>query len=450
VRRFAVVGGGITGLVAARTLKRDDPSATVTLYESSDSFGGKIRTADFAGTPVEDGADSFIDREQSLSRLIDELGLRTQLKEPKVFQGFVWDGRAVKPLPPKSIMGLPLSPWAAWRAGALGGRDAVRVARETRNRTPLTGPDVSVADFVLERFGPAVLDRMVDPILAGTRAGDPPEMSLAAALPVIDQAARSSGSVIRSLRERSGGAPRFLSFAGGMSTLTNVLVADAEKRGVELRPMTSVERVDIENGAPRLILAGHREAADAMLLAVPAYSAAELLRSSLPSVSRDLDKIRFASVASVALSFRKADVPELQGSGLLVTSAATKVLSAATWFTEKWGSADPATTVIRCFVGRAGSQSVLELSDQELSDAAARDLRRIVGTPFPPEAFRVSRWQRGLPEYRVGHLDLIERIEVALRSLPVALAGASYRGSGIPDCVAQGESAARRLLHEAG
>jgi oxygen-dependent protoporphyrinogen oxidase len=226
------------------------------------------------------------------------------------------------------------------------------------------------------------------------------------------------------------------------SSLTSVdLRIGAEAARIETSQQRRY-RVGITNGE-----AVH---ADAVIVGAPAFAAAELLTSLAPDTARSLAGIRYASSAVAVLVYDGGDVAiPGYGSGFLVPSGDHRVLSACTWFSKKWphASARKERLVLRCFVGRAGDESILALDDDGLVDLIDNEVREALDMQSSLESWKLYRWNRGLPIYRVGHLRMLEELEASLERHPgIELAGAGYRGSGIPDCVRQGKEAAGRVL----
>lgn len=448
----AIVGGGITGLVAAFTLQTENPDIDVVLLEASDRLGGKLRTERLHGIQIEAGADSFLARTTDAPDLCRELGLEDELVAPAVFGGAVWrDGKA-KRIPPGTVMGVPTSARAIVRADPLSTAGKIRAMGDLILPGRLQGNDVSVAELIGRRFGKQVLDRLVDPLLAGTRAGAAHEMSLRAALPEIDRAARSHSSVMVGLRRGSGArtaAPAFFAPRGGMTRLVEAL--RRRLTDVEIKTGARVDRILEARRGGYVVHRDGGESIEAMsvILTVPSHIAAEILRDTNGSAAVGLTRIAHASVASITLVYPAGTMRFPRGtSGFLVPSGEGRLLSAGTWWSLKWPHAVPdSLDVVRCFVGRAGRHPALDGDDNRLIEAASRELNELLGGDAVPSDGTVARWDEGLPQYEVGHLGRVSRIEGALeRSEGIVLAGADYRGSGIPDCIAQARRAARRVV----
>jgi oxygen-dependent protoporphyrinogen oxidase len=293
------------------------------------------------------------------------------------------------------------------------------------------------------RWGTEVARRMVDPLLAGVRGGRLEHISLAAAAPDIDGLARGHRSVSRALRTQGPPeAPVFVAPRAGMETLTSRLV----DRLPDVRTNNPVERMVVTKG--RVEVDRSAESYDAAVVAVPAFAAARMLDGIEPAAAKLLHTIEYASVASIALVYPRssARVPA-DGSGFLVPSDSDLRTSACTWYSAKWpaiGTDD--RIVVRAVVGRAGTDPVLDLDDAALIERVHHDLHEVMGVEAPPLATRVTRWDRSIPQYAVGHLELVAKIEAGLAAAgPVFITGAGYRGSGIPDCIAQAHATAATI-----
>lgn len=449
--QVVVVGGGITGLSSALTLQDENPGISCVLLEAADRLGGKLRTETVSGVQVEAGADSFLARTPEAIDLCRDVGLMQELVSPAIFGGLVWAGGKAMRIPRGTEMGVPTSVRSIVSAEALTAGGKVRALGDLVIPGRLRGNDISVGELIRRRFGRQVLDRLVDPILAGTRAGHPNSISLRAGLPHIDRVARRHRSLIVGLGSPPDGAvgvPPFFAPRAGMERVVDAIVERAS--GVQIEVSSPVSNITRGKRGGYMVHTreGRRYETTAVVLAVPAPSAAQILRGLNDSAASGLARITHASVAVITLLFRSGTLAfPPSSSGFLVPSSERRLLSAGTWWSTKWPhTCPPEIDAVRCFVGRAGRDGALDRSDDELIEAATAEVGEFLGVAAQPVGGKVTRWEEAIPQYEVGHFGRIARIEGALDSdAGIVLAGADYRGSGIPDCVRQGRTAARRV-----
>lgn len=455
---IAVIGGGITGLAAARQFGRgggDDGGRRpqVTVLEASAELGGKIRSTDFAGTTVDVGPEALLTAIPAALKLCGELGLADELVAPLQTRTAVWTRGRLRELPPGILGGLPdgvrpilrsgiLSPIGAARAGA----DLMLPAHNGRH-------DESVGSLVRRRLGDEALERMIDPLLGGIYGGDPDSLSLRATAPRLHSLTREHRSLIRGLMASGKQAPAspgpmFMTLPGGLQRLITGLSGDLGE--AEVICAEGVQRITPVDGGRYLLhtTRGRELAVDGAVVAVPAYAAAEMLADSAPAAAAELDGIEYTSVVVVWLAFPAAAVPPLPDrSGFLVPRSEGRTLSACTWASAKWPhlAARADRVLLRCSVGR-GRPGAIALDDETLVADVLADLRDAIGVREQPLASHITRWQRAMPQYTVGHLERLRRLDAALDHLPaIRLAGAAYRGMGVPQCIAQGEEAAAQV-----
>lgn len=449
-----VVGGGISGLAAAHALATGPNPPRITVLEGSPRLGGKLAGDVLEGVPVDLGAESVLARRPEAVDLIKAVGLADDLVHPATTSAGLWIGDRIRAIPP-TVMGVPADPVAT--TDVLGAEAASEVAHEAELPSPAVTEDVAIGRFVAERMGSAVTDKLVDPLLGGVYAGRAEEISLAAAVPELYARLRTAPSLLAAtaeLREagrQRAGQPVFAGIVGGVNRLVGALEQDLIARGVEIRRKLAVRRIT-RDADGYVLEAGPVPAptyltADAVIVAVPAAPAARMLAELVPAASTELATIEYASMAIVTLAVRKRDWPEgAAGSGFLVPSVEGRTIKASTYSHAKWqwsSDAGGELAVLRVSVGRLGEEQVLQRSDDELVALATADLQRAVGLQAPVVGSLVSRWGGGLPQYAVGHLGRVDRVEAAVAAEPgLAVCGAAYRGVGIAACVASGGKAA--------
>ncbi|MFI1195641.1 protoporphyrinogen oxidase [Micromonospora sp. NPDC020750] len=460
--RVAIVGGGITGLAAAVRLRDRAPAGTeITVYEQSGVLGGKLRTGELAGQPVEFGAESFLMRdpaggESAAVALARRLGLADEIVHPTVGQAALAVGGGLRPIPGGTLVGVP----GDLAKVATVAQPAADADRDTGRPLLAPGADVSVGALVRSRLGDQVVDRLVDPMLGGVYAGRADDLSLVTTMPALARAARTEHTLVGAVRAaqaaapRAPGAPVFGTLAGGLSRLVE---AAATAGGATIRRDAAVRELTPTATGWRLTVGPTRDPelveVDAVVLAVPARPAARLLAGIAPEAAATVGALDYASVALVTLALPEPALPAL--SGFLVPATEGLLIKASTFFTTKWGHlARPAgLALVRASVGRYGEEASLQVTDADLVDTVHRELSTVLAAPLPaPVASHVQRWGGALPQYTPGHLDRVAAARAALRGAhpTLALAGAGYDGVGIPVCVRSGATAAEEIITALG
>ncbi|MFJ1456585.1 FAD-dependent oxidoreductase [Nocardia sp. N2S4-5] len=510
--RIAVVGAGISGLVAAYRLRKAlGPELELVLLERSERIGGILRTDDIAGEPVDLGAEAFVGRRPEIPALLDELGLADQLVYPAGKRPLIWSGGAAHPLPERTLMGIPAGPEAV--AGLVDEATLAWIADEpARPFDWVRGADMAVGELVAARFGEQVVRRSVDPLLGGVYAGLANSIGVRAALPTLaaalDAGAASLSQAVTDALPPPSTAPVFGGIRDGYRVLLDALLkaaAPALEMGRAPRKLTRTPngwRLDVVGGmgsvgkmgsAGEMDLVGEMGAVgemgsggemdlvgemgavgemgsggemdlvdgmgsadavgelDAVVLATPAPVTATLLRAVAPAAAAATAGIELSSSAVVALAL-PVDTPLPDNSGILVATGEPLRAKAFTLSSRKWPHlATREVALVRASFGRFGDDSLLSWSDDDLIAAAAADLSTVTGIPITPVAARVQRWHGGLPQYAPGHLDRVATIEAGLADLPgLAVAGAYLHGVGVPACAASGAAAAERVLAHLG
>ncbi len=437
---IVVVGGGISGLALAHGLWRRGRSVQV--LEAEQRPGGVIGTVSRDGFLAETGPNAFVDREPQTRALIDRLGLPEHLRfaEPTAKKRFVFAGGRVHEIPG--------SPPALIRSPLLSAAAKLRLAAELalpRGRLK----DESLADFARRRFGPASVE-LFDALQTGTFAGDVHRLSASAAFPQLGELERAHRSIvlgmIRSRKAvRAKGSGRLGTLHGGLETLTTAL---ARKLGPALRTNARVTGLSFSNGRWRVELGSEFLDADRLVLALPAFAAAELLRPLDAGLARELEGIEYASIAAVHLGFRRSelsDVPE--GFGLIVPAQLLRPLIGCIYVSSvfPW-RAPPDAVLFTCMMGGLLRPDVVQLRDDALVEAARAELGELLSIRAAPVFWHVVKWRAGIPQYHVGHLARLRRIDAALARWPgLSLTGNAYRGIGVNDCIRNADLLAESL-----
>lgn len=462
---FVVVGGGISGLSAAYQLqskaREASQSLRLTLVEAEPRLGGKLLTERHDDLIIEAGPDSFLSSKPAATELCEQLGIEQELVGTTQSGGgtYILRSGRLEPLPEGITMLVPtklkpllssrlLSPWGKLRMGL----DFFVAPRRDSG-------DESVGQFVRRRLGSEAFERMAQPLLSGIYAGDADQLSLLATFPRLRDTELKYGSLTKGMlaqrrqaKQSRPSSPRrsaFLSLRGGLGALIDALGSALEDVDVRLGvALASIERSD--SGHYVLSLAsGETLVADGVVMAIPAFAAAQLLKPFDDVLANVLRQIPYISTATITMAYRKEDVTSHgAGRGFVIPKIENRELTAVTWVTNKFpGRAPDDVALVRAFVGRAGRQEVVDLPDDEMIRLIRTELKQILGLDADPIHTEVFRWRNALPQYVIGHLDRVRQIDERMERIPgIRLAGAAYRGVGIPDCIQSGRTAATELL----
>lgn len=483
--RIAVIGGGISGLAAAFTLRERWPEAAVSLFETTARLGGSLCTRtevvqDGDGSSlefrVEQGADSFLIDDPATLNFLQRAGVADHLIETnrqhrRAF--VVFRGRLI-PTPPefallqprrmRSLLTTPLLSWTA----------KLRAAAEICIPKRRAESEESLADFARRRFGSQVYARLIEPLVAGIFTADGERLSLQAALPKFARMEAEHGSLIRAAWKNrkpkstnagnaaddtdaaSGSGARYGLFVAprlGLSQLVEGIAGWLPRDCVQLgTKVTNLRRADsgwsLETVGP-----GHtepqRQDFDAVILATSAHVAATLLEAADPSLSESLAAIPHASSAVVSFGFRREQFARpLTGFGFVVPQLERRPILAGSFPSVKFPHrAPPGCELLRVFLGGAMRPELVEMADGWLAKTAREQLEELLGLRGEPLFTHVARWRNAMPQYHLGHLDRVRRIEERQEVLQdLRLAGNYLHGVGIPRCLRGGEQAALRVM----
>jgi len=465
---IAIVGAGVAGLSVAFELLQRRTGHAVHLYEASNLPGGNIRTDYVDGFTIEWGPNGFLDSVPETLDLVERLGISDRLLPASMAskRRFIWRNGRLREVKP--------NPVAFLASGLLSWSGKLRIMAEPFTDTPPDG-DQTVFEFATRHIGEEAASVLVDAMVSGVFAGNARELSLKSAFPRMHEMESRYTSLVRALlarmRERrpegenakphsrlqqayapaAGPAGHLTSFRGGMSDLISALVRAVGPERIRFR--AKVETVGRDRcGAFRLHLAQAQVAeADALILAVPAWNAAPLVRDLAPDMAAALEDIPGAPLCVVATAFKRTDVKHpLDGFGFLVPRGQGLTILGSLWTSSIFpGRAPEGWVLLRTMVGGAHLPTLASLSDTELLRIVRGDLRTSLGITARPALWRIYRHPRGIPQYTVGHEDRLGRIHAACDAIPgLYVIGNSYEGIAVNACVKAAAPLAKRVARD--
>lgn len=463
-KRIAVVGAGISGLAAAHRITELAPDCEIRLFEGQDRVGGVLATVHEDGYQVELSADNFITTQPWGLELVERLGLKDQLVQtnPACRRTFVMRKKRLYSLPDGFLMMAPTKMWPMAVTPVLSPFGKMRAGVEYFLPPSKDDADESMAGFVRRRLGREVFERLVEPLVSGVYAADMEKLSLLATLPRFREMERKHGSLIRAMRkqmsaqrakgkhvDQSGARySMFVTLEAGLSSLVDTLAARLPDGTIRLG--TAVEGIGQEGGTWQVSLAdGQLERFDAVILATPSHVAAALLKPIDGTLAADLASIEHEGTAIVTMAFENSQIKHpMNGAGFVVPGIEGSPILAGSFSSQKYLHRAPdGKSLIRTFVGGARAPEMAEMPDEKLVPLVLEELRGVLGISGKPIYQITAHWPRTMPQYHVGHLDLVARINDRSSAIAgLGLAGNAYDGVGIPACIHSGETAAERML----
>jgi len=456
--KVVIVGGGVSGLATAHYLhRRLGDHVQLTLLEGGSRLGGKVANQQFSGHLVDTGPDAVLVRAPAMAALLEDLGLGSQIVAPAALGAHVWSRGKLRRLPTGTLFGVPdrLLPLLKSRLMSPAGlaRAAMDLVLPHRHTS---APDPSIADLVTPRLGSQVFDRLVEPLLGGVHAGRAAELSAHSTVPDIEALASNNRSLYLGLRKMrrhappATGAPVLVTLTGGLGRLVEAL--ESRLAGDDLRLHATAGSIARVGTRYRVDLTdGQSIAADAVVLATPAFATAGLLAELAPDAAAVLAEIPYVDVATIWLSYPRSAVGRpMDGTGFLVPPEEGKLMVGCTWSSAKWPHlADDNRVLIRCMVGRRGDRRWLDMDDETLVRRVHDELVEAMGLTADPDHQSIQRWPQAMPQYLVGHQGRLDALDVAVRHLPgLYLTGAAYRGVGLASCVADAKRTAQDVAHD--
>jgi oxygen-dependent protoporphyrinogen oxidase len=459
MKKVAIIGGGISGLAAAYFLQEHGgKELEISLFEEKPRLGGVIETENRNGLILEGGPDCFLSKKPWARDLCKRAGLSDSLISTREGhrRSFIFRKGRLLPVPagfylmaPRKLRTLVRTPLLSW-AGKL--RAALDLFIPSGG-----GKDESLAHFMKRRLGREAFENIGQPMVGGIYGGDPEKLSLQATLPQFREMERRYGSIIRGLgheahqSHETASGPRyslFLSLKQGMEELVRALTK--ELSGLKIYTACPVKWIQPAQAKWELYTEdGRTFDFDALLFAVPSYAAAKCVKTFAPSLADALESIRYESMATVNLLYRRTDIPEsFTGMGFVVPKIENSQLSACTYSSLKFeGRAPEEYALLRAFVGGALYQDSFQLDDKAMEQMVQEELERILGLKARPLLVSIRRFPQSMPQYHVGHLEKVTMIRnLASEHAGLFFTGNAFEGIGIPDCIAQAEQRAQEIL----
>ncbi|MFB5196166.1 protoporphyrinogen oxidase [Neobacillus sp. KR4-4] len=461
-QKIIIIGGGIAGLTSAfylqKAIQEENLPIELKLIEASHRLGGKMQTVIRDGFTIERGPDSFLARKLSISRLAKEVGMEDQLVHNSTGKSYVLVNEKLHSMPGGSIMGIPteVGPFLTTDLFSIPGK--LRAAADFILPKSESGKDQSLGEFFRRRLGDEVVENLIEPLLSGIYAGDIDQLSLMSTFPQFYEVEQKYRSLIIGMKKSTPSQPKtpvskekakgaFLTFKTGLQSF-----AEAIEAKIDPKTILKGHRVDkiTKHGNKYDVYLNNGETlvADSIIAATP-----HKITQSMFADYHFFDPFKTVpstSVATVALAFPEEAVKnDIDGTGFVVSRNNDYSITACTWTHKKWAhSAPKGKVLLRCYVGRAGEETIVDLSDDRIIKIVLDDLKKIMDITTNPDFSIISRWKNSMPQYTVGHkqrvTDIIEHMNAELPG--VFLAGASYGGVGLPDCIDQGEAAVQNVL----
>lgn len=469
-QHIVVIGGGIAGLSTAWYLQKsqaDGVNLRYTVLEQTDRWGGKVLTEqveDVAPEPfiVEGGPDSFLAAQKPWAmQLAKELGLGERFLGTNDHKRttYILNKRKLTNMPdgvyliaPTKVMPFALTPLFS----PLG---KLRMALDWFLPARQDDEDESLGDFIGRRMGQEAVDKLAEPLMAGIYNAVAEELSIMATFPRFRAMEKKHGSMIKGMlnaskmmkeaaQKRDPNTPKlsmFLTFQNGTSEIIEAL---QNQLAGDMRLNTGVKGITtLEDGTYELDLSdGATLNAHQVILALPAFVSAKLVRPLTPQAADTLEKIRYVSTGTVSFAYKIEGFEHpLNGFGVVIPRSEKRHVNALTWTSTKFDNRAPEGHVmVRAFFGGARTPYMMNKSDAELVEAVRSEIREIMGVNAEPLFHRIYRWENSTPQYDVGHLERVDQIEA---NLPTGLfvTGSPYRGVGLPDCVHQGQQVAEKI-----
>lgn len=461
-KNVAIIGAGITGLTSAYYMKKQNPHLNVTIYEATNRPGGKIQTYRKDGYTIELGPESYLGRKTIMTDIANEIGLGNDLITNTTGQSYIYAKNKLYPIPGGSIMGIPTDIKPFIKTKLISPLGKLRAGLDLFKKPIEIEDDISVGDFFRQRLGDEVLENLIEPLMGGIYGTNIDDLSLMSTFPNFKEKEEAFGSLIKGMKDEKEqrikqrqlypGAPKgqFKQFKHGLSSFIEAFEKAVKNQGVDIKYNTKVEDIIVSQRDYQVVVDGKNEVYDGVLVTTPQQVFMQWFNHD-PAFDY-FNTMDSTTVATVVLAFEEKDIENTyDGTGFVIARTSNTDITACTWTSKKWPFTTPEGKVlIRAYVGKPGDTVVDDHTDEEIVSIVRRDLKQMMTFKGDPEFTIVNRLPKSMPQYHVGHIKQIRKIQEHIkRTYPrLKITGAPFEAVGLPDCIQQGHNAVDEMLEE--
>ncbi|GIO29074.1 protoporphyrinogen oxidase [Paenibacillus albilobatus] len=459
LKKAVIIGGGITGLSAAYFLQKkareSGQTIHITIVEAEERLGGKIRTVHDGDFTMETGADSIVTRKTNAADLIEELGLKYEVVYNATGVSYIYADGKLKQIPKEAVFGIPTSIESLATTELVSAEGKVEALKDFYTPNETFTKDDSVGEFLEAFLGKELVQKQIAPVLSGVYSGKLSELTIASTLPYLIDYKNEYGSIIRGLSEhkakfQSGGGKKFLSFRQGVSQLIDGLEQKLDQAEILKGVAAEALKPSAGGGYEITLMDGRVLEADVVAIGTLSAAAQKLLKNE--RLDEEFNQFRHSSLISVYMAF---DVPDEElpadGTGFITADSDDVKCNACTWTSRKWEhTSAEGRLLVRLFYKSVNPhyESLVNMTEDELLQIGMEDIKTSLGIASKPLTYNVTKWHEVMPNYHIKHHQIVQSLEAKMEKLfpNVLLAGCSYYGVGIPDCIANGEETAAKML----
>lgn len=434
--------------------KTNKSDVRLILAEASVELGGKIRTVKDGSFVMEAGADSIVARKANKMSFIKELGLESEVVYNATGRSFIYTEGQLKPIPADSVFGIPASIESLAKSTLVSADGKVEALKDFYTKNETFTKNDPIGEFLIHFLGKELVEKQIAPVLSGVYSGELSDLTIASTLPFVLDYKEEYGSIIKGFEAnkekfQSSGEKKFLSFRSGLGALIDAYVKRLEE--VELLKNIKASSIEKINNRYKVSFINHEIIeADHVVLSIPHTAAEKLLNDS--DLTNEFAQLKSSSLISVYIGY---DVPDhllpTDGTGFIIADSHELSCNACTWTSRKWEhTSEKQNLLVRLFYKSSHPvfPALQKMNEEELLQVALADINKSLGITADPVACEITNWSDSMPNYRLNHqknIDVLER-KLAATYPGIIIAGCSYYGVGIPDCIENGEGTARKII----